>query len=466
MIPRRGFPMSVASRKRITLEARLMSLSVEFKEWRDISEPRAKLEKHNSQIRRLTAQLAACRDRIAEEIGALDDAGVLGKAREMEDKVLEVHRLWGYFRARFESRLVPWHADYLCAGDELAWACYSPVQNRAVMHGFDLAAVKEPPLVYLTGGWSPLLLTRGEAFVVEREATLRLVTPPAFYQLTRRLPVPLIGVPWSQLSQAFDATMIGHEVGHAVEDDFGLTDDVKRALTGSVLDETRKAAWECWEREVFADWFGCLATGPAYVGTLLDLIAGDLAEILREKLPFNNKWGRYPTTLLRARLNLAFLDALDFKPEADALRESWPEPDAEHPMQQFEPDLGGIAGALLALKHDVLGGARLPEVLWFSRAHHETAVGLAKEFWRPFALNVESDPARVLLAAGRLAFHSDPAQFVDKSIQKKVVDAVCAHIPAGIRAATPDNPERNEADRARGASLFAGLGTTAVESDQ
>jgi hypothetical protein len=449
--------MCIAGRKRVALKARLASLDYEFDGWKAISAANGPLEKHNSQIRRLTDQLTSCRDQIAAELdGLADDARLLSDAIYVEEKVLEVHRLWAYFRTKLELRMVAWYKDPLRAADEFAWRCYQPVQQAADAKVVKPADVKEPPLVYLTGGWSPLLLSRGKDFLLEREPTVRLIAPASFFDLTRRLPIPLVGLPWSQLSQAFDGAVLGHEVGHAVQDDFQLTDDLTATIRTAVTDPKRLPAWEAWLREVFADWYGCLATGPAFVGTMIDMLVRDKDDPLANRKPPGGEWGSYPSPVLRVGLNLQFLRTLDFGAEADALAKVWgPVPD--HPMKEFEKDLGAVARALFEVPLKSLGNKTLPGVFRFLPKHQAAAVAVSKVLDKPAALPVADEAVRVLFAAGRLAFEAAPQAFVDKRLQTKLTDAVCQKIPRGLRAGPGDPKAKAAADRRHGEDLFAAM---------
>src|SRR5207244_3369449 len=105
--------------------------------------------------------------------------------------------------------------------------------------------------------------------------------------------------------------VIGHEVGHVVEEDFkltaGLDDRLANAMNKALIDEKRQPAWKMWRREIFADLYGNLVGGPAFVGSLLDFLATDQTstETDRREGP---RWGSYPPDYLRILLNLAALD--------------------------------------------------------------------------------------------------------------------------------------------------------------
>ena len=92
---------------------------------------------------------------------------------------------------------------------------------------------------------------------------------PASRALAQRLPVPVVGVPWFQLYHLPDALVIGHEVGHLVERDTGLTatiqELVERAVTEARMDPGCVAAWRGWAAEAFADVYGTLGRArPSY----------------------------------------------------------------------------------------------------------------------------------------------------------------------------------------------------------
>jgi hypothetical protein len=116
-------------RRRAELRSKLSSIGEEFEQWRAASVRGALLSKHSSQIERTTEALAGLVDRIEQDLGDAEGEAVLGRSQRIERSVLDLHRLWDYFRSKLALRYVPWFQQPLYAVDELAWACYEPVQQ-------------------------------------------------------------------------------------------------------------------------------------------------------------------------------------------------------------------------------------------------------------------------------------------------------------------------------------------------
>jgi hypothetical protein len=142
----------------------------------------------------------------------------LAQARNLEELVLGAYQVWEFFRSKLVQRREAEFQPSLRVMDEFAWLCYQPI--RHVVWG-DSPQCKEPPLVYLNGGWSPFVVVRNNAF--RAEAVRRDLLKSADFKIAlSSLPFPVLGVPWCQVPHLPDALILGHEVGHAVEADFEL----------------------------------------------------------------------------------------------------------------------------------------------------------------------------------------------------------------------------------------------------
>jgi hypothetical protein len=270
--------MSQSERKLIELEQKLSSLDKEFCDWRTQSEARQLLEKHYTQIRRITTEMAGYCGAINQLLGELRKypGRVLAEYADVEGHIVEVHCIWDFFRGKFLQRCAPYYQGFLYPADEFAWACYEPARRRAVDGGVPVEKVKEPPLVYFHLGANLLATGRNRSYA---EGIVRGELPKKqFIKVVKPLPIPLIGVPWFQIQHLPETLVIGHEVGHHVQMDFGLFDQL-RALLGAALHgvapESRQRQWRRWLGEIFADVYGNLAAGAAFVGALLDFLSGE-----------------------------------------------------------------------------------------------------------------------------------------------------------------------------------------------
>lgn len=427
----------LAYRKRRELCRKLGALSRELDSWLARSQEGGLFEKHHTQIRAIKAHLRGwsrgVRLRVKDSVRQEGDA-FFESIRDAERLILSEHRIWEYFRGKLVQRDEDGFRRYLRVADEFAWACYSPVQRHVYPHPAH-AARKEPPLVYFNGGVSPFSISRGREFRPEavpfggEELTGRELA------LANRLPIPLVGIPWHQIAHLPEALVIGHEVGHLVEDDFGLTPRLEalllEALSGAQA-EPRRGAWSAWLGEIFADVYGCLSAGPAFAGALLDFLARDFAQAATETLT-EEDWGLYPTTYLRGEILIETLEVMGFGGEAAGYRELWKNLSSAMPSD-FTGDVKHIVPKLLdgklfegAAPGDE--GKSVREVFNFTDAEQADVALTLRQLGGNFALT--GDDVRVLFASARASFEADPKRFARDGHEEKIL----ARIEQGVISA-------------------------------
>ncbi len=430
------------ARKKIELKLKLASLEEEIKSWCDRSDEDKVFEKHNTQIRALQAHLKGWHVVIEKRLAKYNNQApdlYLTNCANAEKIILSEHRIWDYFRSKLIQREEDSFLPYLRAADEFVWNCYQPIL-KIVYPDIVSSPAKQPPLVFFNGGISPFSLSRGKPFQPEQVAGDVLNINPDEY--VTKLPIPVVGVPWDQVSHLPAVLVLGHEVGHIVEADFRLEAGVKQMLKNALeqrqADETRTEAWNEWLGEIFADLYGCLAAGPAFAGALIDFIAKGKQAICSEA-KIAPGWGRYPTDFLRVRIILKALELMGFDqtPAAVEYRELWANYSSGM-HQAYTDDAPVIVEALLKGKHPVLGNKSIMEIFSFSKDQQE-AVGTLVEKFSDTPLNtiveIPSKDIRVLFAALRRAFETNP----DKYEESKYGEAVLTHIVGkviqkGVRA--------------------------------
>jgi len=455
--------MHIAERKLLELQEELAGIKAEFEWWlADAGEERP-LRKHQSQITRLTDQLRGLADRVEKEIGRVSQDGddILRVNRDLQLRILEVHRLWDYFRSKLNLRYVAWFGPYLAAADEFAWACYKQALDHDC-RGVPAADIKAAPLVFLSGEFSPFIHLRQSPFEVEDvEDALDSVD---FLQVLFALPVPVIGLPWYQVAHLPDVVAIAHEVGHDVERDLGLTTTMEghlRAVTATIPGPQRNR-WFAWLPEVFADLYGVLGAGPAFVSTLTDLLATDPTQVAAESAAAGPRPAKHPPATLRIALAARALEQTGFTQEAADQRDAWAEAfrsNAEEtdPIEPFMDDAEAIVRGLLTGKYRQFGDLELQDVVSFSM-DQQTAADTAAEAVLD-GLEPPSDDIRCLVAAARLAFDRNPARYYlveegTKTSQELILDRAMESMGDSPRA-DEDKPVATPAeDRAAGAALF------------
>ncbi len=473
----RGGRGDLAQRKLVELRDKVAGIEQEFDAWVADSASGMPLRKHRTQIERLTDQLRGLSGTIAGRIDALAPPGadgappaagdVLAQCRRLQAQMLEIHRLWDYYRSKLSLRHVAWFRDYLAIADEFAWACYEPAQKAASSAG---GSVRAAPLIFLSGDFSPFTYGRRTEFEGLLEPLSESPRSRQFNELVRALPVPVIGVPWYQVSHLPDAPLIAHEVGHDVEEDFGLTTTITEHLAQALvdLDEQQRYAWEGWAGEIWADLYGVLAVGPAFVAAMADLLVTDPAQVASEaRSP--SAWDAHPPASLRIRLMTLALRKTGFRVEALAHRCSWRDSfglDRRHPLLEVASD---VVDALLDGIFPQLGGKCLPDALRFSSEQHEAAQAVMRAALAD--LPAHSGDIRSLVAGARLAFDTDPARYVDEGERivgatRRIVQRALQTIGDAPRSAVADERVTPEDDRKAGEALFAQLEQLVVPQRQ
>jgi hypothetical protein len=421
-------------RKKIEFEQKVKAFQSEMKSWCERSEPKKELEKHHTQIRAIQVHLEVWNKAVSDKLKDYEQEEAdtyLGKCANAHKLILSEHRIWEYFRSKLLQRNDTLFSTYLKTADEFAWACYRPIQEL-VYPDPKISKRKEPPLVFLNGGASPFSVSRGRAFQPEAVAGESLMIAPDD-DVIGKLPVPVVGVPWSQVSYLPDALVIGHEVGHIVEDDFQLTDRLTQLLDEALAEaeaEPREDAWKSWLGEIFADLYGCLAAGPAFASALIDYLMKSGEQISGEVKAASN-WGRYPTDYLRVKILFKALDEIKFDRELKNYRTLWEGYSSSMP-DDFIKDIEIIVPKLLNGPHQVLAGKSIREAFCFSAGQQKKVIETALEIGRvrpDTDAPISANDIRVLLAAARAAYEIAPNNYITnkcdealmRHIEKKVI---------------------------------------------
>ena len=393
---------SITERKKSELRSKLNSLERDFLYWRKLAVGQMGLHKTqiNSLIGKEAGVLTQLTSILAEEIKRLEyvSSQVLCDARSLEEMLLAAHCIWGFFREKFAQRLDESTRPLLDVADELAWACYRPAMEAA-------GTKKAQPLVFLNGGLSPFMVPRGSRWNPDGVPG-DLLANNEFSNILRSLPLPIIGVPYPQVTYLPDVIFVAHEAGHAVETDYKLT----QTLIGSIREKTkgtkRLRDWEGWMGECFADAWAVAHVGPAYVAALQDFLAPD-----------HSKSGNsnYPPNALRVQLAHAFLAEMDFglNEESTLIRSQWTEAELTEATgsshTELTTELTAVADALLNCSLEPLGGMTTKKMGGYTSQRHEAAKNAAR-LAESNRIIPESDP-RVLFSALRMSLANNPDVF-------------------------------------------------------
>jgi hypothetical protein len=218
--------------------------------------------------------------------------------------------------------------------------------------------------------------------------------------------------------------VVAHEVGHDVESDFNLTADLTQAVNNAMeaahTDEDHRPAWRAWLGEIFADIYGVLSCGPAFVQSLLDFLASDPEQTARASQT-GPDWDLYPTDYLRVLINVEALDATAFKEERQQLLDQWTEIYKSHSMPDYVKDIPVIVKAIIDGPYTAFRGTSLKQLISFSAADQtkvKSNVERLRKETGPDAANV-----RILFAAATTMYAGDPEGY-SKLMHELVLDRV------------------------------------------
>lgn len=303
--------------------------------------------------------------------------------------VRAIEKIWDFYLELFGQRQSR-YANWLLSCDRVALDCY---QVAYMGCGKAKSIPAPPPFSYMRTGFSPATYRRGIPLT----------------KLGRHLnPFPLVQLPYHRLVNPWTLGAVLHEVSHNLQADLGLNRVVPLAIGRRLLEAKMPRfvaqTWVNWNRETYADLCGLLLGGPAFVGSLLDI----LARTPKATVTFVPS-APHPTPWLRPFLSCELLRRMGFPEQGERYRRMW--------LRIYpSPRGGGIPRAILATLDQAvplvvdaicyqpyaeLGDERLAEVIRFQPKEQqmlEEAAGRLAAGTDPGVV-----PARFLIGATRIA---------------------------------------------------------------
>lgn len=455
----------------VRLERLLASLTDELAAWEGIVAGKAQGGKdaaaearrfapHRSQILHLRGFFDGIVGQLRADIHASD--ATQATANRIGDRILQVHAIWAWFRAKLLLRYSPALSPWLFAADELAWACFRPLAEAraaaptgALPSGHNAALLKVPPLIYLGREVSPFVYPRDWSLASQIPG----ITDGVFLAVLQRAPFALVSMPYYETAHLAETLVLAHEVGHVVDLDLGLSGALDAALaTAAVgaIPAERLAAWQSWRLETFADAFGAAAGGLGFCRALAEFLQRDGTDIAAEPVAAVGRYA-YPTRYLRLLLVVEVLRGAGAtlpKGVTDLLL-AWEGAHGKaHAGQAFVPDLPVVVGAFLDTPFVELGGRSIRALIAPDPTLDGNAVANARDLLDGLVPSA-NDP-RTLFAAATLAFAADPARYQAKDADSRVLRRVRAVAEDKPRAAIPVPPADFDISRTAGAAV-AGL---------
>lgn len=265
-------------------------------------------------------------------------------------QIVGLNNLWSFFRAIMDQHQNPDLKPLLVAADLIAADCYLTCMNRAVQWGMlTESQFREPPLVYLEASDSPVTASRG------RE--IKLLSSRIVFG-NQPLPIPIVRLPSDHVGCIWLFCSLHHEVGHNVDQDLKLRDELSGQLAvrlqGEGVPPERIMVWQQWTSEILADVFGVLLAGAGFgytMGLLLLPIAPLFPSLMHGK-PHPDSWVRVALIgeMLRACGAPQLIETADF------IAQQWYEPRVPKPgwIKPYVEDCKAVADFFLNHKLQAL----------------------------------------------------------------------------------------------------------------
>ncbi len=324
-----------------------------------------------------------------EEPSTLRMQELMNRKSKAHNWVQGIERIWDFYLELFGQRQSK-YANWLLSCDRIAMDCY---QVGYMGLGKARSIPYPPPFSYMRTGFSPATFRRGIPLT----------------RLGKQLnPFPLVQLPYHRLINPWTLGAVLHEVSHNLQSDLGLSRDVPRSVALRLLKAgmSRRVAstWTRWNREVFADMSGLLLGGPAFVGSLMDVVGRAPDTVVA----FSPR-GPHPTPYLRPHISFELLRRIGFSEEAEQYRKAWTRtyPTAASgsiPQEILEtfPEANKLVVDTVCFRpFPSLGNKSLAQVIRFERKEQQ----MIEEAARRLAAGIDPGiiPARFLIGATRVA---------------------------------------------------------------
>ncbi|MBV9924085.1 MAG: hypothetical protein JOZ96_03525 [Acidobacteria bacterium] len=315
---------------------------------------------HQSQVRAVGRMFDAFKQRQdalskrlePDRLPALSDEEFAQAREEFEQELTGSHSIMSTFRYIFAQRRDSEQSKrILDAADLFAAYSYLPCIKLAnKWRGLPEEHYREPPLIYLNARLSPAAITREHYF--------GLIGLELYGSLEQQLPISVISLAFHDVAALWTFCSLYHEVGHLLDQDVGLHDELKAALDERLQASDRREVWsEWWLREMIADVFGVMLGGAGYARALMsmlyktnELVTGPTTDV-------------HPSPYVRMFLVGELLRGMKEQPlteVADQITQEW-QAAYGNPTAKWAPfvaECAAVADVLLNTKLKALGGER------------------------------------------------------------------------------------------------------------
>ncbi len=417
--------MTILDSRIHSLTRRADSLPQEIDQWLSYADEGEQFEKNSSQLQALDLFMGQISHRLQQDVSQLTRLAnltpfhtedVLAQAELVEKGISKAHYIWAYFRGKLEQRFVPQFAHALLIADLVSYDCYRTVMNNA-----DRLGIKHK------------LLLRDYPLTYFLEDCPSPVTWPRTVKLRRldhrKLPVPIIGLPWDHTAIPWELLSLHHEVSHDIDADLNEpSPEIGLCLEGKLrergIPQGRVNVWRKWMGEIFADFLGILLAGPPFVSFL----AGFMTRKVRTVCSFAANTV-HPTPYLRTLLNGEFVRHILGDNTAQSyiteLMAQWeevygkPSPDIAAYLEDFETVIETfLSSQLQALKNSNGTLHTISELIDFGEEQWHNQLAASECFLsnQEITLNI---PLRHIIGAAYMAVEKQP---LDDSFANRVLE--------------------------------------------
>lgn len=229
---------------------------------------------------------------------------LLERKEVASNHLLYLEGIWDFYFDLFVQRLSSF-GEQLHAIDHIVANCYEDLYVA-------IGAAQPPPSLlpfsYAHSGFSP--------------ATYRRDVPLARLRYNKNL-FPLIMLPQHRLANVWALSSVLHEASHNLQFDLGLWEELPVRIHRRLVSEGRVASniaqvWAGWHKEMMADMFALILSGPPAVESLMDVVGRSPTSTVKF-----DPLDVHPTPYLRILINLVLLRRMGFAELADDMKRAW-----------------------------------------------------------------------------------------------------------------------------------------------
>lgn len=356
-------------------------LQSELEEWSTMTaEDIGGMGIHHSQIAMLKIQLAELIDRqntalkkLRVDLVPTDFAAIRS---DVEYEIAGSQGLASVFRQCLLQHMSrDRYQEPLVISDLVLADCYRPCIEIAQRswHSLQEYEKRAPPLT--------LLHARSEAAAIGSESAYSKLGLGIERYTDLKLPVPIVTLPFYATATFWSQCSLYHEVGHILDQDFGLRTPLAQSLERKLqeLGTNRQdiGTWRRWIGEIVADAVGIVLGGVGFANAMTRVLFVPEQEATTGQLT-----DRHPTPYVRIFLLGALLREIhdpSFEAAADEIEEAWRSlyGEARPLIAPYIKGCGTVASIVLRSHLDTLAGNRLLDLNSDLPKEHKLIAGLA-----------------------------------------------------------------------------------------